>query len=399
MPVERCFQKVHDSDTKCTVRDLIISSKEEEIRNFLCVCCNLLLLDPHQCTEGKRICKEHLKSEYFEGRLCYPDRAAKVEMEDKLKAICPHCLVFSNSVLEVLRHIDHCEKLVLMTDGVASSTKDLQVQLEEYQKRIQILEKQNVNLADEVKQLKVTIANMDLDFKHLENVTYDGIYIWKIDRFSKRSLEALTGKITALHSAPLYTSRFGYRFCLKVYLNGDGMGKCSHISLFFVLMHSEYDDLLDFPFSKEVTFTLIHPKNPELNVIKSFIPDKHSASVMKPKKEMNIPMGCPQFVTKEKLKRDFIFYDSIYLKVEVRDQKKVSNKKKKSSYNLFSDLEYKYLTEISNLLDYSKNGGVGWKELAQIHDLDSNAIQCLELSFDRRESPSLNLLSVASKKA
>ena len=45
--------------------------------------------------------------------------------------------------------------------------------------------------------------------------------------------------------------------CLRVYLNGNGEGKRTHIFVFFVVMRGEFDALLEWPFEHQVTFTLI----------------------------------------------------------------------------------------------------------------------------------------------
>jgi len=40
--------------------------------------------------------------------------------------------------------------------------------------------------------------------------------------------------------------------CARLYLNGDGMGKGTHVSLFFVIMRGAYDALLKWPFRQKV---------------------------------------------------------------------------------------------------------------------------------------------------
>jgi len=40
--------------------------------------------------------------------------------------------------------------------------------------------------------------------------------------------------------------------CARLYLNGDGMGKGTHVSLFFVVMRGAYDALLKWPFRQKV---------------------------------------------------------------------------------------------------------------------------------------------------
>lgn len=40
--------------------------------------------------------------------------------------------------------------------------------------------------------------------------------------------------------------------CLRIYLNGDGTGRGSHLSLFFVVMRGLSDALLKWPFNQKV---------------------------------------------------------------------------------------------------------------------------------------------------
>ena len=52
----------------------------------------------------------------------------------------------------------------------------------------------------------------------------------------------------------------GYKMCARLYLNGDGMGKGTHVSLFFVVMRGAYDALLKWPFRQKVLIvsSLVH---------------------------------------------------------------------------------------------------------------------------------------------
>ena len=45
--------------------------------------------------------------------------------------------------------------------------------------------------------------------------------------------------------------------CLRLYLNGDGTGRGTHLSLFFVVMRGKCDALLKWPFSQKVGIILI----------------------------------------------------------------------------------------------------------------------------------------------
>ena len=61
-------------------------------------------------------------------------------------------------------------------------------------------------------------------------------------------------------SPPFYTHTQGYKFCLQVYPNGDGIGKCSHISVFSCLLQGEYDDDLEWPFEGHFVIELLNNK-------------------------------------------------------------------------------------------------------------------------------------------
>lgn len=62
-------------------------------------------------------------------------------------------------------------------------------------------------------------------------------------------------------SPPFYTHWAGYKLCLKVYPNGYGSGKRSHLSWFIYLMKGEFDASLMWPFSGSITVQLINWKN------------------------------------------------------------------------------------------------------------------------------------------
>lgn len=46
--------------------------------------------------------------------------------------------------------------------------------------------------------------------------------------------------------------------CLRIYLNGDGTGRGSHLSLFFVVMRGHSDALLKWPFNQKVILIIMN---------------------------------------------------------------------------------------------------------------------------------------------
>ena len=181
---------------------------------------------------------------------------------------------------------------------------------------------------DEIASLKVTVNKLektvrskiaeleDRDFRLslIENSNNDGSMIWKIPQFSQRKADAENGKYTSIFSLPFYSGRYGYKMCLRLYIMGDGIGKGTHLSLFFVVMRGEFDNILQWPFTHKVTFKLINQAGGR-DIVDTFQPDPMSSSFRKPKSDMNIASGCPRFVSHTELERGgFIVDDTIFIK-------------------------------------------------------------------------------------
>ena len=54
-----------------------------------------------------------------------------------------------------------------------------------------------------------------------------------------------------------------YKVRLSICLNGAGEGKGTHMSIFLELMPGEYDDAIQWPFDKSITFSVIHQDDKE----------------------------------------------------------------------------------------------------------------------------------------
>ncbi|MEQ2291908.1 hypothetical protein AMECASPLE_017679 [Ameca splendens] len=181
------------------------------------------------------------------------------------------------------------------------------------------------NLSNRVRQLERTVTMRDLQLseneqlvRELQHCTYDGIFVWKITDFSRRRQDALAGRTPAMFSPAFYSSKYGYKMCLRLYLNGDGTGRGTHLSLFFVVMRGKCDALLKWPFSQKVTLMLLDQNNRE-HIIDAFRPDITSTSFQRPISEMNIASGCPLFCPLAKLagKSPYLRDDTIFIKAIV----------------------------------------------------------------------------------
>ncbi len=187
------------------------------------------------------------------------------------------------------------------------------------QEALQTTRAQVRHLQNQVENLTAELENSNLQIQILRATSFDGTFLWKISDISRRRSAAQTGKVLSLCSVPFFTSRNGYQMRLRVYLNGDGIGKNTHMSLFFVVMKGDYDNILQWPFTHKVTFKLINQTGGK-DIIDSFQPDPMSSSFRKPKSDMNMASGCPRFLALSKFENEgFIKDDCVFIKCIVHE--------------------------------------------------------------------------------
>jgi hypothetical protein len=129
------------------------------------------------------------------------------------------------------------------------------------------------------------------------------------------------GNESVITSPPFYTSPDGYKMCVRLYLNGNGIGQSTHISIFLILMRGDYDAILKWPFDFQIIFGLYDLTNQTNHIIESFQSDGGSICFQRPLGEMNIATGLDKFIPRSKIQQDhspYIFEDSIYIKVMIR---------------------------------------------------------------------------------
>ncbi|XP_033106145.1 TNF receptor-associated factor 3-like [Anneissia japonica] len=181
-----------------------------------------------------------------------------------------------------------------------------------------LAQQQISNMKKEMDIQSAQLSEQNLRFQILETASYDGVLMWKINSVRMRKQEADSGKIVSLYSQPFYAGRFGYKMCARIYLNGDGMGKETHVSMFFVVMKGDYDALLKWPFDQKVTMLLLDQDDGKLTLSDSFKPDTRSSSFKRPTGDMNIASRCPLFVSQDILKNSvYVKDDTMFLKMIV----------------------------------------------------------------------------------
>lgn len=222
-----------------------------------------------------------------------------VELEGKLR-------VFENIVAVLNKEVEASHL------ALAASIHQSQLDRE----HILSLEQKVVDLQQTLAQKDEALGKLEQSLHLMEEATFDGTFLWKITNVTRRCHESACGRTVSLFSPAFYTAKYGYKLCLRLYLNGDGAGKRTHLSLFIVIMKGEYDALLPWPFRNKVTFMLLDQNNRE-HAIDAFRPDLSSASFQRPQTETNVASGCPLFFPLNRLqspKHAYVKDDAMFLK-------------------------------------------------------------------------------------
>ncbi|XP_043354981.1 TNF receptor-associated factor 2 isoform X7 [Dermochelys coriacea] len=231
-----------------------------------------------------------------------------LELQGRCEALERKTITFENIVCVLNREV---ERVSLTVEAYSRQHQLDQEKIEMLSNKVRQLER-STGLKD------LAMADMEQKIRDMEASTYDGIFIWKITDFARKRQEAIAGRCPAIFSPAFYTSKYGYRMCLRVYLNGDGTGRGTHLSLFFVVMKGPNDALLRWPFNQKVTLMLLDQNNRE-HIIDAFRPDVMSSSFQRPVTEMNVASGCPLFcpVSKMEAKNSYVRDDAIFIKAIV----------------------------------------------------------------------------------
>ena len=200
-------------------------------------------------------------------------------IEEVIRMVTEKLLKMEEVVSTQSARIQQLEHKLSQSSGISQATQ------EQFSAQDRVIATHDIKLAEH---------SLRLDMMDCKNT--GGVLLWKITEIRHRRRDAVSGKTPSIYSQPFYTSQNGYKMCARLYLNGDGMGRGSHLSLFFVVMRGEYDSLLLWPFQQKVTLVLIN-QGGQRHISNTFRPDPSSSSFKRPRNEMNVASGCPLFVS------------------------------------------------------------------------------------------------------
>ncbi len=228
------------------------------------------------------------------------------ELEMKLKDI--------EAVLGCLQE----DRTVSVKDGgIEKRITQIELMLENFASTAQRLEKINIQQEKELNFKTARLESLEAQIREFELTSHDGTLIWQITNFTQKRHDAITKKKPYILSPYFYSGPRGYKMCIRLYLNGDGHGKTTHISMFFTLMKGPFDALLPWPFRQPVRMSILDQNNIQ-HCEDSFRPDPNSPSFQRPKSETNISSGCPLFMPLAALNSNaYVKDDCMFVKVSV----------------------------------------------------------------------------------
>ena len=146
------------------------------------------------------------------------------------------------------------------------------------------------------------------------------VYTWKIGGFQEILRRAKTGDSSDIYSDPFDTGeKCSYKFRMRLSPNGNGEGENTHLSLFLANIEGEYDAILQWPFPKEVTLTLIdqQEKLDDRQSVSYTLTGTEEVWNSRPVKGKDARWGFSEFVSHDELqRRAYIIDDTIFIQAK-----------------------------------------------------------------------------------
>lgn len=108
-----------------------------------------------------------------------------------------------------------------------------------------------------MQELAIRVNHQETRSFESEHCLSNGCFIWHIENFKQRRQDAINGVKPHEFSPSIRISKYGYKLCLRVNLNGVGSGVGKYIALFVHMMRGDYDDLLKWPFTGKITLSIL----------------------------------------------------------------------------------------------------------------------------------------------
>jgi len=217
---------------------------------------------------------------------------------------------------------------------------------------------------DLVKAQKLQIAELQRQVNEL-SINSNGVLLWKISDYSKKLQMAQNEQVIETKSPPFFTHRYGYKLQLSAFVNGNGSGLNTHLSLYIRVLPGEYDSLLEWPFSHDITFNILDQGDPlsskRSHISVRFTPDPTWKNFQRPSldsdDDSNLGFGYPKFISHKELKdNNYLKGNALFIKATVDTSRIIIP----WVTGIFTVLSCQSEMDTSLTLDEPSTMGVGW---------------------------------------
>ena len=186
---------------------------------------------------------------------------------------CPHCRGTGEHQERTTTHLDTCPKVKVQCPN--TDCQDMiarcDVKTHRYMCDYESVSCKYAAVGCEEKPLRKDLQkHEENDQLHLRVTIKTVLELTKVNShlLKSTSLTPCTLKLTnyqqwrsggeRFYSPPFFTSYSGYKMCLLMYVNGNGDGTGTHVSVYACLMKGDHDDTLTWPFTGSVTLELLN---------------------------------------------------------------------------------------------------------------------------------------------
>ena len=145
-------------------------------------------------------------------------------------------------------------------------------------------------------------------------------YTWKIANFTRKLAQAKSNNDGGDFESEPFFSSHGYKMKMSINLNEGPYGYAGYMGVYLVLMKSDQDRVLSWPFTKPYTFVLVDQQDnlsQRQNISHTVAPDGE-AEFKRPRQRESDGWGKPQFAKHSTLRtRQYIRDHAVYIKILV----------------------------------------------------------------------------------
>jgi TNF receptor-associated factor 4 len=145
-------------------------------------------------------------------------------------------------------------------------------------------------------------------------------YTLKIANFTRKLAQAKSDNDDGIIQSEPFFSSHGYKMKLQVQLNEAPRGYAGYMGVYLILMKSDRDGALRWPFTKRFTFVLVDQQDDlsQRQNNKLAIVTEGENPFQRPREHKNTGGGRPQFVKHSTLRtRQYIRDDTVYIKIMI----------------------------------------------------------------------------------